>query len=209
MTALPRPVEAVCTTFLDAAPDGLVDGLYLHGGIAFGEWVAGKSDVDFTVTLSREPSDDDLGGLREAHAAVATAYADAPYFDGVHVLPGDLAESPEACVDRPTVFQRTFEPAGRFALSPVSWHELARYGVTVAGPPVESLGIWTDDALLRAHTIDNLDTYWRSQAESCAADPVGAATDLACEWVVPGRPACTTCCSRAGRPPSHGPPAGG
>lgn len=53
--SLPATVAAVCTTFLSAVPEGLVSGLYLHGGLAFGEWVEGKSDVDFTATLAYYP----------------------------------------------------------------------------------------------------------------------------------------------------------
>ena len=75
MTGLPAPVESVCTTFLDAVPDGLVTGLYLHGGLAFGEWVEGKSDVDFTATLIRETSAEDLAGLADAHNNLAKLLA--------------------------------------------------------------------------------------------------------------------------------------
>jgi len=184
VSPLPGPVEAVCTTFLDAVPDGLVTGLYLRGGIAFGEWVPGKSDVDFTATLSRRPCDEDVATLRAAHATVAAAYADSPFFDGAHLPADDLTRSPAECPDAPAVQQHEF--AVRDAYDPVSWHELARHGVTVAGPPVESLGIWTDDAVLRAHTIDNLDTYWRRHAEACTHDPERASVPFACEWVVPG-----------------------
>jgi hypothetical protein len=46
VTALPARVDAVCRTFLDASPAGLVTGLYLHGGLAFGEWIEGKSDLE-------------------------------------------------------------------------------------------------------------------------------------------------------------------
>jgi hypothetical protein len=184
--ALPARVDAVCTTFLSAVPGGLVTGLYLHGGIAFGEWVEGKSDVDFTATLSRTPTAGDLAALRAAHEQVAAAFDDAPYFDGVHVLVEDLALNPEDCPDRPTAFLHAFEDAGRFTLSPVSWHELGRHGVTVSGPPVSTLDVWTDDSVLRAYTLDNLDTYWRTQVEACAASPEEASAPLACEWVVPG-----------------------
>lgn len=184
MTEVPTRVESVCSTFLSAVPDGLVTGLYLRGGVAFGEWVEGKSDVDFTATLSRRPDHDDVTALRAAHAAVATTYGDHPCFDGVHLLADDLARPPAACPEVPGVLMHDFRV--RDAYDPVSWHELARHGVTVAGPPVESLGIWTDDEVLRAHTIDNLDTYWRGQVEGCAARPDLAATEEACEWVVPG-----------------------
>jgi hypothetical protein len=74
----------------------------------------------------------------------------------------------------------------RDAYDPVGWHELARHGVTVLGPPVTSLGVWTDDALLRAHTIDNLDGYWRVWAQRCATDSELAAHEWTCAWVVPG-----------------------
>lgn len=167
-------------------PDGLVTGLYLHGGLALGEWIEGKSDVDFTATLARVPGEDDVAALQAAHATVAATHGDAPVLDGAHVLASDLARAPDACPDRPTVFLHTFETAGRFSLSPVAWHELARHGVTVSGPAIETLGIWTDDEVLRTHTIDNLDTYWRRQVEHGTADPAVASSDFACEWVVPG-----------------------
>jgi hypothetical protein len=184
VTSLPATVQAVCTTFLSALPDGLVTGLYLRGGVAFGEWVEGKSDVDFTATLARRPTEADVATLRAAHETVAARYGNAPYFDGSHLLAHDLTRSPAECPDAPAVQMHEF--AVRDAYDPVSWHELARHGVTVAGPPVESLGIWTDDALLRAYTIDNLDTYWRRHAEICTDEPQRASVPFACEWVVPG-----------------------
>jgi hypothetical protein len=186
VTSLPWPVRAVCTTFLDAVPDGLVTGLYLRGGLSFGEWVEGHSDIDFTATLARRPTDGDLTALRTAHEAVAATHGDAPYLDGVHVLASDLASPPGECPDRPNVHLGTFSDAGRFDLHAVPWHELARHGVTVTGPRADSLDIWTDDTVLRQVTIDNLDTYWRGQAEDCAADPQRASVPFACEWVVPG-----------------------
>jgi hypothetical protein len=186
VTSLPWPVRAVCTTFLDAVPDGLVTGLYLRGGLSFGEWVEGHSDIDFTATLARRPTDGDLTALRTAHEAVAATHRDAPYLDGVHVLASDLASPPGECPDRPNVHLGTFSDAGRFDLHAVPWHELARHGVTVTGPRADSLDIWTDDTVLRQVTIDNLDTYWRGQAEDCAADPQRASVPFACEWVVPG-----------------------
>ena len=184
MTDLPGPVASVCTTFLGAVPDGLVTGLYLRGGLAFGEWIEGTSDVDFTATLSRRPDTADVEALRTAHATVAATYGDSPYFDGAHLLAEDLARPPAECPDAPAVLMHDFAVGD--ADDPVSWHELARHGVTVAGPPVESLGIWTDDDVLRAHTVDNLDTYWRGHAERCAADPDAASLPFACGWVVPG-----------------------
>jgi len=186
VTALPGPVDAVCTTFLDAVPDALVTGLYLRGGLGFGEWVEGKSDVDFVATLAARPGPPEVAALRLAHGAVASRHGDAPYLDGPHVLAADLAAPPDECPDVPGVLMHRFVERSRFELSPVGWHELAQHGIAVTGPALSELGIWTDDAVLRAHTLDNLDTYCRRRADDCAADPAGAASDSACEWVVPG-----------------------
>ena len=63
---LPAAVTAVCETFLAELPDGLLTGLYLRGGLGFGEWVPGQSDVDFVATLARRPTPADVAGSTEA-----------------------------------------------------------------------------------------------------------------------------------------------
>ena len=183
--SLPGPVGAVCATFLDVVPPGLVTGLYLRGGIGFGEWIEGQSDVDFVATLARRPTGDDRRGLSTAHEKVAAEHPDLP-FDGVHVLATDLTGDPEECPDVPCILHRHFEAEARYDISPVTWHELARHGITVAGEPHESLGIWTDDDRLLDFTRDNLDTYWRGNAEALAARPGEGAREDACCWCVLG-----------------------
>ena len=121
-----------------------------------------------------------------AHETVAARHGDRPFFDGPHVLATDLARPPDLCPDVPAVLMHRFRERGRNELSPVAWHELAHHGLTVRGSALDTLDIWTDAAVLRAFTIDNLNTCWRGQAATCAADPAGAASDFACEWVVPG-----------------------
>jgi hypothetical protein len=56
--------------------------------------------------------------------------------------------------------ETTASPSGMIA-----WHELARGGITVAGPELSTLQIWTDESALREFTVGNLDTYWRRNAE--------------------------------------------
>lgn len=183
--SLPAPVGAVCATFLDVVPPGLVTGLYLRGGIGFGEWIEGQSDVDFVATLAHRPTGDDLLGLSTAHEKVASGHPDLP-FDGVHVLATDLSGDPEECPDVPCILHRHFEAEARYDISPVTWHELARHGVTVSGEPHQSLGIWTDHDRLLDFTRDNLDTYWRGSAEALAARPEEGAREDACCWCVLG-----------------------
>ena len=70
-------------------PTGLLTGLYLHGGVIFGEWAPRESDVDFLATLSRRPEPAEVEVLRGVHAQMA-AYSPIR-FDGPHVLASDLA----------------------------------------------------------------------------------------------------------------------
>ena len=181
---IPEPVAAVCRTFLREAPRGLVTGLYLRGGIGFGEWVPGQSDIDFVATLDHRPDDAEVDALRRAHEAVAAAHPEV-HFDGPHLLASDLAGDPAACPDVPTVLGRHFEPFGS-PDSVVAWHELAWHGVHVAGPPIADLGVWTSAPRLREFTVDNLDTYWRGNAEALAAMPSEGAAEAACAWCVLG-----------------------
>jgi hypothetical protein len=179
---LPPPVADVSERFLALVPDGLVIGLYLRGGLGFGEWVEGRSDVDFVATLDHRPTSDEVELLRGVHERLAS-YSPVP-FDGMHVLTVDLARDPRDLPDVPTVLH------GHFAedtLDPmIAWHELARCGVTVSGPPLESLTIWTSDATLRDFTRDNLDTYWRGTADALARMPAEGAAEEACCWCVLG-----------------------
>lgn len=182
---IPPPVAAVCTTFLTEAPDGLVSGLYLRGGIGFGEWVPGQSDVDFVATLAHRPSDAEVAALEAAHVAVAAAHPGL-HFDGPHLLASDLAADPRDCPDVPSVLAHLFEPETAVHDATIVWHELALNGITVSGPPLETLGIRTSPRALEEFTRNNLDTYWRHNAEALLAMPSEGARPDACAWCVLG-----------------------
>jgi hypothetical protein len=181
---IPEPVAAVCRTFLDSAPEELVTGLYLRGGLAFGEWVPGQSDIDFVTTLSRRPTSADADSLLRAHEHVAQRHPDV-HFGGMHVMAADLAADPASCPPGPTWLEGRFEAEG--VLDPViAWAELARGGLTISGPPVGELGIRTDPGRLRDFTRNNLHGYWRGTAEALASLPPEGASEEACCWCVLG-----------------------
>jgi hypothetical protein len=59
LVTLPAPVQDLCDRFPLLAerelPADLLTGLYLHGGVVFGEWAPRESDVDFVATLAHRP----------------------------------------------------------------------------------------------------------------------------------------------------------
>ncbi|WP_329005257.1 DUF4111 domain-containing protein [Kribbella sp. NBC_00709] len=163
---LPELVQDLCDRFLSLVDRELVTGLYLHGGLAFGEWAPSQSDVDFVATLAHRPDAVEVEALRGVHAQMA-AYSKTR-FDGPHLLAADLASDPRTV---PEVPEMMFTGKLEVIASPswmIVWHELAQGGVTVAGPDLSTLEIWTDKQALRDYTVGNLDTYWRRNAEGLA-----------------------------------------
>lgn len=185
---LPRPVRTVCDTFgslLDEQLPGRVEGVYLHGSLGFGEWYDGRSDVDFVAVWSRRPDERELRGLEALHEQLGEVFP-RPAFDGFHCTWDDLARSPYLCPDVPCTLGGVWEPEGRVDVNPVTWHELARHGVTVSGPALGELPIWTDDDALRAFTLENLETYWVPEVEALRRFPAEAARQEVVAWHVLG-----------------------
>ena len=186
---LPAEVADVTARFLeltDASAPGLVDGLYLRGSLGFGEYFEGQSDVDFTAVLSARPDADQLAALAAAHEAVFAAHPK-PHFDGFHVVREDLASAPDQCQDVPVMFEGVFTPSTRdYDMNLVSWHELARHGVTVRGPALSEHDVWTDDEALRAFSHGNLGSYWAGVADSLVKQPVPAGEPWLVAWSVLG-----------------------
>ncbi|HLN75420.1 MAG TPA: hypothetical protein VK204_00165 [Nocardioidaceae bacterium] len=188
MSGLPRPVREVTGLFLslvDEAAPGLVEGLYLHGSLGFGEWYDGRSDIDYVAVLADRPDEKSVDLLRKVHDEVSSTFQRPP-FDGFHLTWDDLARSPYSCPDLPCTQAGFFYDEARLDVHPVTWHELARHGVTVRGPDLPEVDIWTDDQALRRYTRENLGTYWREQADAIARFPAEAGKPDIVAWCVLG-----------------------
>lgn len=188
MSVLPGPVRHVTDLFLRLADDalpGLVEGLYLHGSLGFGEWYDGRSDIDYVAVLAERPGAVTVEALRRVHDEVAATFPRPP-FDGFHATWYDLAAPPSQVPDLPCSYAGLFHDAERVDVHPVTWHELARHGIAVRGPELSEVEIWTDDAALRAYTRENLATYWREQADSLAQFPAEAGRPEIVAWCVLG-----------------------
>jgi hypothetical protein len=185
---LPGPVHQVTDLFLSLADEAmprLVVGLYLHGSLGFGEWYDGRSDIDYVAVLAERPGTRTVATLREVHDEVATTFQRPP-FDGFHVTWDDLARPSYACPDVPCTQAGLFHEEARLDVHPVTWHELARHGITVRGPALSEVEIWTDDAELRRYSHENLGTYWREQADALAQFPAEAGKPEIVAWCVLG-----------------------
>ena len=94
-------VQAVVETYLEVVDDeapGLIEGLYLTGSAALGEFRPHTSDIDFLAVTSTEPDAAAVAALGRAHARLRQS-CPRPSFDGRYVTWDDLAHDP--CEARP------------------------------------------------------------------------------------------------------------
>ncbi|MEV4107971.1 aminoglycoside adenylyltransferase domain-containing protein [Nonomuraea sp. NPDC049695] len=182
MTPYPK-IDAIVETYLsvaDAEAPGLVEGLYLEGSAALGDYRPDTSDVDFVAVTAAEPP---FEVLERIHTRLG-AYP----FEGCYLTWDDLRLDPSGLGPRPRAHGGKLHPRGY--LNPVTWHTLARHGLTCRGPKPDELELWHDPAALAAWTDDNLDRYWRrlvTRASRLAA-PWGLASlgNYGTVWIVTG-----------------------
>lgn len=173
-------VAAALGTYLeivDEVAPGFVEGLYVVGSVALGDWVPGRSDIDVVVVSAEPATDEDFGALLTAHALLAERQP-LPHIDGPYVAWGDLPIAPATGLHRPWVLGNELHHDSEcFEINPVTWYVLAQYGRTVRGPSPKKLSIWTSVEDRVRFVVDNLESYWEAVAEGVEAacvDPAAA-----------------------------------
>ena len=165
---LPHPIVTdVVHDYLrtvDSEQPGLIEGLYLVGSVALGDFRVHTSDIDFIAVISGGTAGGVLDSLERAHARLRAQHK-RPFFDGIYVTSDELGRSPLPSQEGPHTHAGRFHRGGHAERHPVAWHTLAHHGVTVRGPMRERLSIWTDHAALRSWVTRNLKTYWRAWRE--------------------------------------------
>jgi predicted nucleotidyltransferase len=150
----------------DEVAPGVVEGLYVVGSVALGDWTP-RSDID-VIAVVADPSDPDLfDDLAAANEVVRGRTGIA--IDGPYVAWGDLVVPPMA-LQRPWVLDGEYHVDGEsFEINPVTWYTLATYGVTIRGDAPATIGVFLDETERRAFVHENLHTYWRGVGERLAA----------------------------------------
>lgn len=189
---LPTPVQATVDAYLGAlhaeAP-GLIEGLYLAGSVALGDFRPHTSDIDFVAVTANRLQPHKIDALDRVHAALR-ARQRRPFFDGIYVTWNDLAVDPAELDPGPSVHEGRLKAQDRGERNPITWHTLAQQGVACCGPNPAALAIWRDPEKLAAWTDNNLDIYWRKLLER--SQRIGSLSGLmglsawTCAWCVLG-----------------------
>lgn len=176
---LPKPVAEAIAIWTDAhertAP-GTIEGLYLVGSAALGDWTP-HSDIDIIAVVA-DPSDPDLVDQLAAAQVLVSERASIA-IDGPYVAWGDLVVPPMA-VHRPWVLDGRYHvDAECFEINPVTWYTLATYGIALRGDRPDRLDVHVDLEDRRRWVVTNLDTYWRGVGRSLE-EGLGATSEE--EW---------------------------
>jgi hypothetical protein len=167
--SLPEAVVGPLGAWLDAhdaAAPGVVEGLYVVGSTALGDWTP-HSDIDIVAVVA-DPSDPDLFGDLEAAQSLVRERVGVS-IDGPYVAWGDLVV-PAMAVQRPWVLDGQYRVDGEsFEINPVTWYTLAVYGIAIRGDEPARIGVSHDVEERRSWVAGNLDTYWRGVAGALAA----------------------------------------
>ncbi|HEX8803324.1 MAG TPA: aminoglycoside adenylyltransferase domain-containing protein [Acidimicrobiales bacterium] len=176
-------VGSVADAYLALADEALperIEGLYLVGSVALGDFVADQSDIDF-VAVTGDPLDElELGELESTHEKLAERFR-RPFFSGVYVTWADLKGDPAHIEAVPAHHEGRFSATGGFDANPVQWLTLRQHPVAVRGPAAPE--VWHDDAVLRAWVLDNLRSYWATWVAR-QQKLVGRGTMMLSDWAI-------------------------
>ncbi|MGH2881557.1 MAG: aminoglycoside adenylyltransferase domain-containing protein [Solirubrobacteraceae bacterium] len=199
-SVLPAPAKQIAEDLLarlDRALPARIEGFYVVGSASIGAFRDGRSDVDFVAVADRELSRTELARLGAVHLGRWTSalVRDVamrrrwPFVcNGIYVRAGDLARPPLDVTPVAAHVSGRFRTAQRegFDVSPVTWHILARHGISLRGPDRERLRVHVDAAELRAWTRGNLSSYWQRWVERVRRPGVNRATVLGRRFIAGG-----------------------
>lgn len=186
MDAVVEDITRSHLRLLEDALPGRAQGLYITGSVALDDFHPPHSDIDAVVVLDAPLEDPDP--LRTIHKQLPAQ----PAYDVFYLTRSQLGEPPVDGLMAPFTMHGLFDDGlGGAPVSPVLWAELARHAIAVREAP--GLAVLDDHEALRAHTADNLQSYWKPWLEDAAehleAGRVTAAeTELATTWPLFGVP---------------------
>ena len=179
---------------LDRVLPDVVEGVYLTGSTALGDYQPGRSDLDILTLTARPLTEAELNSLDLLHRGLEDGGQ--PHLDA-HYLPrpGWSDGSPDAD-GAGEAKGRAHVVHGEFKLGPsdqdiVIWAIMAQCGIAVRGPAAAEVGNAPDPAAFRAWNLGNLESYWRGlarQVEKAVAerDPDSPVDPEIAVWIATG-----------------------
>jgi hypothetical protein len=143
-------------------PLDAVEGVYLTGSTALGDYRHGQSDLDILTLTTRALTEDELTALDQMHKTLETGSQ--PHTDACYISREQLRKQPlDGTAGHGHVVDGEFH-RGLPGQELVLWATLDRHGITVRGPEAKSLNAAPDAGEFKAWNRGNLEGYWRMRA---------------------------------------------
>jgi hypothetical protein len=160
------PYQSDLETYLSALdsvlPADAVEGVYLTGSAALGDYRHGHSDLDILTLTTRVLSEEELSALEQMHKTLESGRQ--PHADAVYVAREHLGKlPPEDAAGHGFVVDGEFR-RGASSQDLVTWANLDQCGIAVRGPEAKALNAAPDPGEFKAWTRGNLEGYWRMRA---------------------------------------------
>lgn len=168
---------------------GLIEGLYIYGSIAYGDYSLSLSDIDFIAVSKHRLEHSDFAEIVEIHRLMQKSYPKPP-LEGIYLTWEDIGRL-ENIKPYPYYHAGKMHESGYFELNRVTWYELRTCGITILGPEVSELAIDMEWELLIRDMEQNLNSYWRNWIEQSGQPLSLKSLSLLChrgvaEWGVLG-----------------------
>lgn len=156
---------------LIAAVQSLLDeqlvGIYLHGSLALGDFDPAQSDIDFVVVTADEIASDSIAALMAVHQKLAAEYPRwGSELEGTYVWQNAIRRYEPDKAIFPHI-----ERGGTLQVEPhltdwiIQCHVLREQGVTLVGPPPQSLIDPISPEELQQAVASLLGDWWAAQLE--------------------------------------------
>jgi Nucleotidyltransferase domain. len=159
---LPSQVHEALTLYLERMneqEDGLLQGFYLYGSIALGDYYAHCSDIDFVAVTDKRLTDRQYAVVSNVHKEVEKRFPKSR-MGGIYVTWDDLGKLHTDIEPFPYYTDGRMKRAGYFELNLVTWYELKHHGIRLIGPAVDALELTIDREKFIQNMHVNLNTYW-------------------------------------------------
>ena len=130
---LSPPIEEIISLYINSVNrylPHLLEGFYLYGSIALGDYSLELSDIDFIAITKERLQESEIAVLAQVHCEIEFKYKK-PNLNGIYLTWSDLGRLPEDTQPFPYYCDGVMHSSGYFELNLVTWYELKHHGIRI------------------------------------------------------------------------------
>jgi hypothetical protein len=139
---------------------GFVEAIYVYGSVTLGDYIPGRSDIDFVAISPQRASVQQYRALNRVHRLVQRSFPKAS-LSGIYVCWDDLGKSKNEIAPFPYCNSDQMHRAGFFELNEVTWWQLKHKSIRLLGKCDERFQFGVSADRLKKSVSLNIRNYWK------------------------------------------------